>query len=147
MSAFRKLNVLIVDDDATLTRLVHKYLITDLGEQINVEIIHSGDLAKSRLDHHGCDILLCDIEMPECDGLEILRFAKLRNAWTQVIFMTAHSTWDRISEAIENGATDYLLKPINRTELSQVISQECARLHRWQQAVVGTLRSVASAAR
>jgi DNA-binding NtrC family response regulator len=140
MSTFRKLNVIVLDDDSMVTRLVQKFLTTELHEKIHVEAINDADVAKVRIDHHGCDILLSDIEMPECDGLEILRFAKLRNAWTQVIFMTAHSTWDRISTAIENGATDYLLKPIDRTELVHVINQECARLLRWQQAVTGTLR-------
>jgi DNA-binding NtrC family response regulator len=136
----RKINVIVLDDDPTVTRLVQKYLLTDLSDKIDVETINNADTAKVRIDHIGCDILISDIEMPECDGLEILRFAKLRNAWTQVIFMTAHSTWDRISSAIENGASDYLLKPIDRMELTRVVNQECLRLARWQQAVTGTLR-------
>jgi DNA-binding NtrC family response regulator len=140
MATLRKLNVLLLDDDAQVTRLIQKFLLTDLSDRIVVQSVNDTQRAREIIDHNGCDLLISDIEMPDSDGLEMLRFAKLRNAWTQVVFMTAHSTWDRIATAIENGAADYLLKPVDRTELYQVVSQECARFVRWQQAVTGTLR-------
>ena len=58
-----------------------------------------------------------------------------------MIFITAHSTWDRLADAIEQGAVDYLLKPIDPTELVQLVRQECARQFRWKKVIVGTLKT------
>lgn len=73
--------------------------------------------------------------MPGADGLELMRCAKRRNPWTQVIVVTAHSTWDRLSKAIEIGASDYVLKPIDHKELAIVLDQAYARLIRWHLAI------------
>ena len=135
----RRLRVLIVDDDPCVTELVEEYLKADFGDDFRVLALNDACRAMEWLEHHGCDLLISDIEMPGCDGLEMLRFAKQRNPWIPVIFMTAHSTWDRIAEAVETGASDYLLKPIDRRELLQVVTHERARLTRWRHAVMGTL--------
>jgi len=96
--------------------------------------------AKQWLEQRSCDIVISDIEMPNLNGLELLTYAKSHNAWTQVVFMTAHTSWERISEAIEHGASDYLVKPIDRLDLITVVAQELRRIERWQNAVLNTLR-------
>jgi DNA-binding NtrC family response regulator len=106
--------------------------LTDTGE------------ARNWLEQNCCDILISDLQMPGADGLEMLRFAKRRNAWTQVIFVTAHSTWDKIAEAVEYGASDYLLKPIDLSDLVTLLNQQYVRCVRWQQAVLGTLAAAAN---
>lgn len=138
----RQLNLLIVDDDPTIVRLVQSYLEKGLPDDLNLHTATSPAEAQSWLDKNCCDILVSDIEMPGISGLEMLSFARRRNAWTQVVFLTGHSTWDRIAEAIENGASDYLLKPIDRDELLEVISQTCSRMRRWQQALKGTFSAL-----
>lgn len=84
------------------------------------------------------------MEMPGVHGIEMLKRARKYNTWTRVIFMTAHSTWDRIGEAIEHGAADYLLKPVDHDQLISVVQQERERLERWQGAVRGSLRLAVS---
>ena len=135
----RKLNLMVLDDDPSIVRIVSKMLQDALADRIILTPMTDPAEAKAWLDENCCDILISDIEMPEIDGLEMLRFAKQRNAWTQVIFLTGRSTWDNIAEAIEQGASDYLLKQINREELVQLVSQMCSRFARWQSAVLGTL--------
>ncbi len=130
---------MILDDDASIVRIVSKMLEGELSDKIILTAMTDPAEAKQWINEHCCDILITDIEMPDIDGLEMLKFVKRRNAWTQVIFLTGHSTWDNIAEAIENGASDYLLKPINREELVQLVSQMCSRFSRWQSAVLGTL--------
>jgi len=71
--------------------------------------------------------------------LALFDIAKTVNAWTQVIYMTVHSTWERLTQAMAKGASNYLLKPVSREDLFQVVSIERERHTRWQQAVLATV--------
>lgn len=135
----RRLSALVVDDDPCVTQIVEAYLEQDFASRLEVVALNDSWRARDWLERRRCDLLISDIEMPGCDGLEMLRFAKQQNPWIPVVFMTAHSTWERIAQAVELGASDYLLKPISHLELFQVITHECARLERWRSAVVNTL--------
>ena len=104
----RKLNVLVIDDDPSIVRLLTLLIERRLGDKLNVCGLTDSGEALAWLERNCCDILVSDIDMPDVDGLQMLRYAKRRNAWTQVIFITAHSTWDRLTEAVEFGASDYL---------------------------------------
>ena len=135
------LNLLVVDDDPAILRLVTTFLNADLGDRVEIVGMSAPSAAKDWLSENRCDILISDIEMPGIDGLEMLRYAKQMNAWTQVVFMTGHSKWGHITEAVENGASDYLLKPIDRAELTTLIRQTCDRCTRWQTAVYGAIHA------
>lgn len=132
---FRKISILVLDDDPAITRLLASHLKNRLEFPIELREFNNPYEASYWLENHCCDILLSDIVMPGLNGDDMLRIAKRRNPWTQVIFMTAHSTWDRIAQAIEGGASDYLMKPIDFEELDAVIGQVGARIQRWQSAL------------
>ena len=135
----RKLRVLVVDDDPFMVQLFET-MLARLDDRVELTSFTSAVEAQHWLDAHRCDLLLTDIEMPEIDGLALQRFAKKRNAWTQVVFVTGHSSWGRVTEALEQGATDYLLKPINPTELLDVVEQQMVRQARWQRAARETVQ-------
>jgi len=137
--AARKLNLVLVDDDPSVIRIARAMLANVIKDRMELFTFTDPRQAQHWIDENCCDLLFSDIEMPGVDGLEMLRFAKRRNAWTQVIFMTAHSSWDRITDALELGASNYLLKPLNRQEILPVVEQEYIRCARWQNAVRGTL--------
>lgn len=145
MAIARKLNVILVDDDAIITRLAEKYLRAEFSTEFALTVFNDPREARQAIEDTGCDLLLSDIQMPELTGIEMLRFAKERNAWTQVIFLTGHSTWDHIAAAIESGATDYLLKPLDRADFLRVVRQACERIERWQNAVRATWHQPAAA--
>lgn len=135
MRQTRVLNLILLDDDESITRLAQRYLDSEFVGRMNLRVFNDSREARHAIDESGCDILVSDIQMPDFNGLELLRYAKQRNHWTQVVFMTAHSTWDCIAEAIENGASDYLLKPLDGDELIRIVEETRQRLMRWQQAV------------
>ena len=137
----RKLNVLIVDDDPSIVRLLTRVIERGLGDKLSVCGLSDATEALAWLERNCCDILVSDIDMPDIDGLQMLRYAKRRNAWTQVIFITAHTTWEKLTEAVEFGASDYLLKPIDQDDLITLLSQQYVRCARWQSAVLGTLEA------
>lgn len=136
----RKLNLVVLDDDPAVLRLVETFLKAEFKEDVHVFALSDPYDLQVFIEERGCDILLSDIEMPGLDGMEVLKIAKKRNVWTQVIFMTGCSTWDRISFAIENGATDYLTKPIKREELIRTVRYQQERITRWRRAAMESMR-------
>lgn len=142
--SIRHLQVMIVDDDPSIVRLVTKVLHDAFPGNLTLHSFSDSAQALQWLEHNFCDILVSDIEMPEADGITMLQRAKNRNAWIQVIFLTGHSSWDRVTQAIENGASDFLLKPLDHKEIVHVVRQEIARFGRWQMALRGS-RPLASA--
>jgi DNA-binding NtrC family response regulator len=138
MANARKMNLLVVDDDPAIVRLVSKVVEKQLADKVKLTALSDPLEARAWLDRNCCDLLLTDWEMPEVDGAELLQLAKRRNSCTQVIFMTAHSTWDRLSLAIESGATDYIIKPLQIEELVSLLQQQQQRFTRWQTAAVRT---------
>jgi DNA-binding NtrC family response regulator len=140
MTLPRKMSLVLLDDDPAMVRLLEKVITRNLGQRIEVVSFTAPEAAERWIDRNSCDVLLSDIEMPGKDGLEMLRLAKKRNAWTQVIFLTGHSTWGRISEALEAGASDYLLKPVDQQELISVLEHEWVRQTRWKAALAETLQ-------
>ena len=130
--------LLLVDDDPNMLRLLAKVIERSYGDQITIEYLSDPAEALKRIDQGGVDILLTDLEMPEINGLELLRCAKKRNPYTQVFLLTGHSSQDAILDALELGATDYLLKPVDQQELLELVGQAQSRQQRWRQALAET---------
>ena len=142
-AASRRHRLLIVDDDSAMLRLLRAYLMSELGDRLIIEATDQPCEAEKLIAEGNWDLVLLDIEMPDMDGMELLHLARRANSWVRVVFVTGRSTWDRIAEAIESGAADYLLKPVDCQQLIAVISQECERLTRWSLALRQSLhRSV-----
>jgi DNA-binding NtrC family response regulator len=138
MSTIRPIRIMVVDDDASMTRLVKTIIKSNFGAQITTITATDPKVASALLESELVDIVITDLEMPGLSGLDLLRIAKQRNAWTQVILVTAHSACSALTEAMELGASDYLLKPLAPELVSDVIRQTYGRLVRWQQALAGT---------
>jgi DNA-binding NtrC family response regulator len=136
----RKLNLLVLDDDPAIVRLISQILANSTFQN-KVSVVSYTDpaLAVTWINDHCCDIILTDFEMPNYSGTDIVLIAKQKNAWTQTLVLTGHSTWDRMSEAIEAGACDYLLKPINKGDVLRLVEQAVERHTRWQAAIADAL--------
>lgn len=136
----RKLNVLLVDDSPTILHLIGDVLREHFGKQLEITALTDPQEVPPLLDHYCCDILISDVQMPGCSGMEVVAAAKRRNVWTQAVIMTAHSTSDRLALAMDSGACDYLLKPVQPADLLEVVSACVRRAQRWHRALCGTLR-------
>ncbi len=131
--------LLLVDDDPSMVRLLTAMIMQSFGDQIELKSLTDPEDARQWIETEVVDILITDLEMPGINGLELLRWAKRRNACTQVLFMTGNSTLDALNDALESGATDYLLKPLNQTELIRLVKDAQERQLRWKKALAGTL--------
>ena len=135
----RTTQLLLIDDDPSMVRLLTTVLKREFHDDIEIVALEKPLVALQWIQYHVVDILITDLEMPEVNGLDLLKAAKRRNACTQVFFMTGHSTLDALVDAMELGATDYLLKPLDQMELIEVIKDARKRLRRWQEALAGTM--------
>ena len=132
--------ILVIDDDPSMVRLLTKIIERSFGNGVRLHSLTDPNEACQWIERNLVDILVTDLEMPSINGLELLRWAKRRNPFSQVFFVTGHSTLESVVDAMEFGATDYLLKPLDQAELVALIEDAERRLRRWRQALAGTVR-------
>jgi len=131
----RKLQTVILDDDLSIVRLLRVVLEKHFSDELDISQYTDPLEAQAGLDATCCDLLISDIDMPGKNGIEMLDYAKKRNAWTQVVFLTGQSSWVYVTDAVEHGASDFLLKPIDTQSLCSVVEQLIERTRRWQVAL------------
>jgi YesN/AraC family two-component response regulator len=113
--------LLIVDDDAAIVRLIERVISRNMAGLFEVSTFSDPRAALDWINNNQCDILISDVEMPGIGGMDLLRAAKMRHHSIKTIFLTAHSSWERVAEAIELGATDYLIKPVDQSMLIKML--------------------------
>ncbi len=115
------MNLLIVDDEPLAVRSVINAID---WERLGIEHVYSASSAKQAkalFTEHRIDIMLCDIEMPQESGLELLTWVRQHFPATASLFLTCHADFKFAKEAIKLGSLDYLLKPIPPDELEAAI--------------------------
>lgn len=132
-------NLLLVEDDPLQLRIYKHTLLREFGADLELESFADSDEALERIRRGHVDILLTDLQLPGVGGLALLRELKARNRSAQALMMTATSTSTSLLEALEIGAVDYLLKPIDQELLVRLVRQADERLRRWRGALAGTL--------
>ena len=106
--------ILVVDDDAELCRLVSRFLG---AEGYCVQTVQTSGLGIERALSGNYDLVVLDVMLPEMDGFEVLRRIRTKSS-TPILMLTARGDdLDRIL-GLEMGADDYLPKPFNTRELS-----------------------------
>jgi DNA-binding NtrC family response regulator len=112
--------ILIAEDEANLRMVLQKEL-ERLGYR--VQVAPDGEAALRKLEESNVDVLLCDINMPRIDGMEVLRRVHERPNPPEVIMLTGQATVETAVEAMKLGAYDYLTKPYSITELDVRVKQ------------------------
>ena len=109
----KSMKVLVVDDSKTLRRILIREL-NSIGIA-NISEAGDGNEAVERLRVESFDLMLLDMEMPELDGLGVLKVVKSTPelSYLPVIIVSSAEDFDRIVECIQVGAEDYLPKPFN----------------------------------
>lgn len=116
-STFSKVIRVLVAEDTESQRLVLMKQVRALGFEAYAAV--DGDDAVAKLEQYRPHIVLTDWFMPGLDGIEVCRIARAskQGRLLYIIMLTAHGDDDRLVEAFEAGADDYLNKPVNVREL------------------------------
>lgn len=119
--------ILLIDDDAAGRTALRRAL-----QRMNYEVeAHAAGAPalESLGDGTGFDLVITDIKMPGMDGLELLRRVKEANPELPVILITAFGTIENAVEAISQGASDYLTKPLGLPEVRAKVAKTLESSH------------------
>ena len=129
--------LLLVEDDELAREQLQKLLRADA--QLEVTAFGDGEQALRELAQRPYSIVITDLRMPRCDGMDLIREVQKRGWPVTVIVTTGHGSIDEAVEAIRLGAYDFLTKPINIENLRLVVKR--ALRERALQDEVATLRA------
>lgn len=119
------LQILIIDDEAPMRHMLRLVLERD-GYLVSEAA--SGQQALERLQSGHYELLLCDIRMPELDGLAFLKEKEARQLGGTVIMMSAYGSIDTAIECMKKGAYDYISKPFRPDEILLTVRKAQERL-------------------
>ena len=119
------IRVLIVDNEAP-----HAQAVAESLERVGYHctVATSGPQGLKRIDEETFDVVITDLVMNEVDGLQILVDAKEKQADAEVILVTGHGTIPSAVTAMQQGAFNYLLKPLDLSQLRAVTEKASASL-------------------
>ena len=114
-------SVLIVDD-AAFMRLTIRQMLEAHGHSVAGEAAN-GIEAIRKFKEVKPDVVLLDITMPEMDGLETLKRLKEVNSRAKIIICTALGHQEKVAQAIEYGASDFIVKPFEVSRLMAALDK------------------------
>ena len=117
----KKIRVLLVDDEEQFVINMAKILKV---RGFEVSTAFDGYEAVDAIEHEGrFDVVLLDVKMPGLDGIAVLREIKKREPNTEVIMLTGHATLTSGTQAMREGAYDYLMKPCDIEDLTEKLRE------------------------
>jgi len=118
------MNILIVDDSRIIRNVV-KNVLEEIGiSNENIFDAPDGNAALEIIDNNSIDMLLVDWNMPNLNGLDLVRILRGRDSYkkTPIIMITSEAARYNIMEAIKAGVTDYVVKPVAGVVLKKKLS-------------------------
>lgn len=124
------LSILVVDDEASVTRLV-RMMLNDLG----VTQVYTAKNGKEALELLGdfdedIDLVICDWNMPGCNGLDLLKQVRTVDPKLPFLMLTARADMSSVKEARDFGVSDYLKKPFSAEGLKNKMLAQARRLQK-----------------
>ena len=117
------LKVLIADDEKKVCQLIAN--IVD-WEKLGYEIVgtaNDGITAYNFIKDNEIDVLLVDIRMPECDGLELIKKLKELDRNIHIVIISGYGQFEYVQAALHYGVEEYLLKPIRKKDMVAILEK------------------------
>ena len=112
--------ILLVDDDERLRAAAGKVLA---AEGYRVASAASGGEALDALKHPGVKLVICDLRLPDLDGLALLQRMRELRPEVEVVMITGHGSIERAVEAMKLGAYDFIPKPLDSATLMKAVAK------------------------
>ncbi|MDZ4753598.1 MAG: response regulator [Phycisphaerae bacterium] len=121
----QNLRIMLIDDSKTM-RNIQRTMLAQMGVE-QMEEASDGQDALSKLGAFLPDLVLCDWNMPTCDGLEFVKQARARGFTAPIIMVTTESEKTKVVTAIRAGVNNYVVKPFTQEVLSARITETLAK--------------------
>ncbi|MDX5421895.1 MAG: response regulator transcription factor [Hymenobacteraceae bacterium] len=108
------MNILVIEDEPNVASFIRKGL---QEQSYEVDVAHDGLEGKGLARQKDYDLIILDIILPNCSGLEICQEIRKSNPHVPVLMLTALGTTDDVVTGLSAGADDYLVKPFKFKEL------------------------------
>ena len=133
--------VLIVDDEEIVCRGLARFVKWEkYGFQV-AGTAASGEEALSILGKKPIDLIFMDIRMPQMTGLELLKLVKEQYPQTKCVILSGYSDFSYAQEAIRNGASDYLTKPVVLKDIETLLERLSSEFtHQQKESLIHTNR-------
>ncbi|MEQ9262241.1 MAG: sigma-54 dependent transcriptional regulator [Owenweeksia sp.] len=112
--------ILIVEDEKAI-RNVLQNILKDEDKDFEIEEAENGKQGIDHMAEKDFDLVLCDIKMPEMDGIEVLDHIREKHPDTAVIMISGHGDLDTAVESMRKGAYDYISKPPDLNRLINTV--------------------------
>lgn len=118
-----KMNILVVDDFATMRRIVRN-ILKQLGYE-NILEADDGTSALEVLKREKIQFIISDWNMPQMSGIELLKTVRATEEWRDLPFLmvTAEGQKENVIEAVKNRVNNYILKPFTPETLMEKINK------------------------
>lgn len=117
------LRIVIVDDEILIREGLARMISKESSEYMIIGTYPDGQHLLDELPTLQIDIVITDIRMPQIDGLELIKRLKVSHPQVRSILMSGFVEFNYAREAIRSSAVDYLLKPINKEQLFELLHQ------------------------
>src|SRR4051794_37869618 len=112
--------LLIVDDEPSVC-----YGFRRAFGETGVEVIGARSIAEGleQFQRGRPDVVVLDLQLPDGSGLDLFEAIRQRSPGVPVVFITAHGTTQTALSAMKHGAFDYLMKPVDLTDLGAILNR------------------------
>lgn len=117
------IKVMLVEDEETIRKGLKLLIEETIGGFRVIAEASNGKEALELLHAKSPDLLISDIRMAEMDGLEMIKRIRERQRQLHLIILSGYAEFEYAKQALRYGVADYLLKPIDRVELAQVLDK------------------------
>lgn len=132
MSSTEEIRILVVDDDEMQLSLISRWLQKLINQNVKVLATSNVNQAIGLARTNEIDICLTDLDMPESNGIKLLKAIREGNPLTPVILMTGVANRNALESSFAFGASDYFLKPLNWEDLLTSMRFNIDRLRRFR---------------
>ncbi len=117
------MKLLLCDDDISTIDVIQSQLNCQEMGISKMLRAYNGEAAKEIIMREKPEIILCDIGMPRCNGIDVLKFIHDSGIRTEFAFLTCYESFEYAQAAMRYGAVNYMTKPIDMDELNSVINK------------------------
>lgn len=117
----KKINVCLIDDEKNIANFYHRMIENEFSDKINIHCFYFANDLLMHAKNHNIDLLVCDIDMPEKDGISIARELRTKFENMEIIFLTGMNNFNNAYQALQIENVSYILKIDAEDKLTNVI--------------------------